>query len=288
MKILVLGTDGMLGHVVTKYFEQQGHQVFGTTRKKCGSEHQYYYDVVENYKELENILEKTRPEVVINCIGILNKFAEDNHASAVLLNSFLPHYVDQCSSHYHFYFIHVSTDCVFSGKLGQYQENSIRDAKSFYGSSKALGEIDNDRNVTLRTSIVGPDINENGIGLFKWFMDQEGDIQGYSKAIWSGVTTIQFAKAMEIAIENHLTGLNHVVNNETISKYDLLCLFKTVFGCHISITPNDSVVVDKSLINTKNKELFQVPSYEQMVREMKEWIIEHKDLYPELVYKIGR
>ncbi len=288
MKILVLGSDGMLGHVVTKYFEQQGHQVFGTTRKHSENSHIYYYDVVENYKELENILKHTQPDVVINCIGILNKFAEENHASAVLLNSFLPHYVDQCSNQYHFYFIHVSTDCVFSGKLGQYHEDSMRDAKSFYGSSKALGEINNDHNVTLRTSIVGPDINPNGIGLFKWFMDQDGDIQGYSKAIWSGVTTIQFAKAMEVAIKNHLTGLNHVVNNETINKYDLLCLFKKVFERDIHIIPNDSVAVDKSLVNTKNKDLFQIPSYEQMVQEMKEWVLEHQDLYPELVYKIGR
>src|SRR5699024_1115052 len=103
--------------------------------------------------------------------------------------------------------IHMSTDCVFSGKIGNYKEDSLRDGETFYDRSKALGELDNQKDLTFRNSIIGPDINENGIGLFNWFMKQEGSINGYSKAIWTGVTTLTLAKAMDSALKEDLVGI---------------------------------------------------------------------------------
>ena len=139
MRILVLGRNGMLGHVVYEYFRSIGDDVYGTdVRGNCIS-----YDAFKNQEELENIVKEYKPEVVINCIGILNQVAEDNKVLAVKLNSLLPHYIDSLSEKYNFKFIHVSTDCVFDGKKGKYDEDALPDATSFYGRSKALGEVIN-------------------------------------------------------------------------------------------------------------------------------------------------
>lgn len=281
MRILVLGSSGMLGHVVVQYFSEQGYQI-GTVARTKNSD--YNLDVCDNMEGLEDIFNNFKPEVVINCIGILNKVAEDNKYMAVKLNSLLPHYIDMLSLKYNFKFIHVSTDCVFEGIKGNYIESDYKDATSFYGQSKALGEINNNYNLTLRTSIVGPDINENGIGLFNWFMKQEVAIGGYTRVVWTGVTTIELAKCMEIAIKNNLTALYHVCNNETINKYDLCQLFNQYFNKNLTINKNDSVISNKSIINTSDFD-FGIPSYEKMIKEMKEWIDNHKEIYPNYLRK---
>lgn len=281
MKILVLGENGMLGHVVYNYFKEKNYDVVGT-RVKDGT---IIYDAYKNQEALEDIIREQKPNIVINCIGILNQVAEDNKPLAVKLNSLLPHYVDSLSEKYDFKFIHVSTDCVFDGIKGNYDENSLPDATSFYGRSKALGEINNNRNVTLRTSIIGPDFNPNGIGLFQWFMNQTGTINGFSKVMWTGVTTIQLAKAMEKAIENNVTGLNHVVNNKTISKYDLLKIIKEVFEKDIEIKKEEETASEKTLVRTEKSFDFGVPSYEEMIIDMKEWVKEHKKIYTNIEIK---
>lgn len=277
MRILVLGKNGMLGHVVYNYFKDNNYEVYGTATKE-----DIKYDAFKNQEEIEKIVQDVKPDVVINCIGILNTAAEDNKVLAVKLNSLLPHYLDSISEKYKFKFIHVSTDCVFNGVKGDYTENSLPDADSFYGKSKALGEVRNDRNVTLRTSIVGPDSNQNGIGLFQWFMNQEGEVSGYSKVIWTGVTTIELARIMKIVIDKNITGLQHVVNNETISKYELLKLFKKYFNKEIVINSEEKTESKKTLVRTNNSFNFDIPSYDKMVEEMKTWVDSHKELYPNL------
>lgn len=280
MKILILGATGMLGHVVKLYFEEQGYEVFTTTRSK-GDE--LYFDPMDNINDFVSICNKIQPQVVINCIGILNKDAENNKAKAVLINSYMPHYIDELSNDLNFKLIHVSTDCVFDGEKGKYSEDSQKDAKNFYGQSKALGEINNNKNLTLRTSIIGPDSNPNGIGLFQWFINQNNQVGGYSKVMWTGVTTIQLAKSMEEAIKNNLVGVYHVVNNSEISKLDLLKLFKKHFNKDIEISENNNVVSKKTLVVTKEDYRFDVPTYEGMIEEMQKWVVEHSDLYPNIV-----
>ncbi len=281
MKILLLGAQGMLGHVVKTYFEEQGYEIVCTNRDDKKSD--LFWDVVENLKDIEKIVEKQKPDVVINCTGILNQVAEDNKSLAVLMNSYLPHYLDELSAKYTYKFIHVSTDCVFSGDKGDYDEICFRDATNFYGQSKALGEVINDRSVTLRTSIVGPDINPKGIGLFQWFMNQKGSVGGYTKVLWTGVTTIEYAKAMEVAIKNDLTGLHHVVNNDFIAKGDLLKLFKKYFGKEIEIVPNSDFESKKTLVRTDLSFDFDIPSYDKMIADMRDWVVSHKDMYPDLI-----
>lgn len=277
MRLLVLGAQGMLGHIVKQYFLEKGNEVEGTSR--AGGEG-YAFDAAKDVKALGSIIDDFKPDAVINCIGILNKDAEEHHALAVMANSYLPHYIDELCRDKGVRFVHISTDCVFDGKKGEYTEESFKDATSFYGQSKSLGEVNNETNITLRTSIVGPDRNENGIGLFQWFMNQQGEASGFDKVIWTGVTTIELAKAIEKALENNLTGLRHVVNNEKIDKFSLLTLFKQHFNKDIIITPKSDYVSDKSLIRTTDFD-FGVPSYDQMVREMSEWVSAHANNYPE-------
>jgi dTDP-4-dehydrorhamnose reductase len=170
---------------------------------------------------------------------------------------------------------------VFSGKdRRSYEENSFRSADSLYGRSKALGELDDGKNLTVRTSIVGPDINEGGIGLFNWFMKQRGSVGGYAGAIWGGVTTITLADAIHAALEQGTTGLIHLTNGEKISKFELLKLFNELRSEPVTIIRSGAVNEDKSLICTRGDFNFTVPSYEEMAREMGRWIRARKELYP--------
>ena len=276
MKILVLGKTGMLGHVVTKYLEEKKYNVYATNRREKGL---LYFNPLEDIKKIENIINEIKPNIIINCIGILNKEAEENTSKAILINSYLPNYLDDLSKMYKFKLIHISTDCVFSGKTGNYTENSVKDAYTIYGQTKALGEINNNNNLTLRTSIIGPDFNPNAIGLFSWFMKQTHEINGYTNAIWTGLTTIELAKQIEQAIKHDLSGLYNVVNGKTISKYELLTLIKEEFNKDIIIHKDDSYVCDKSLIITRNDYIFNIPSYRDMIKEMHEWIKKYKDIY---------
>ena len=174
----------------------------------------------------------------------------------------------------------MSTDCVFAGNTGPYSENSLPDGRTFYDRSKSLGEVVDTKNLTFRNSIIGPDINEYGIGLFNLFMRQKGEIKGFKKAVWTGVTTLTLAKAMESALESNLIGLYNLVNNQTISKYDLIYLFNKHFrNGAIRILEENNFILDKTLINNRTDFSFQVPSYEQMIIEMKEWVDSHSDYY---------
>ena len=280
MKILVLGATGMAGHTISIYLKEAGHTVTAFSRRKFKYCKNIIGDITD-FDFLKKVIEEGNYDGVINAIGILNKFAEENKSLVVLLNSYLPHFLSTITKNMKTRTIHMSTDCVFSGEKGGYTETSLRDGKSFYDRSKALGELENNKDLTFRNSIVGPDLRKDGIGLFNWFMKQKGQISGYTKVFWTGVSTITLAKAMEKALEENLTGLYHLVNNESISKFELLHLFnKYMKNGKIIILPSNLVKVDKSLINKRSDFSFKVPSYEQMVIEIKEWIEKHKEIYP--------
>lgn len=281
MKVLVLGSIGMAGHTITLYFKEQGHDVTAYSMKPFG----FCKNIIGNAFDTEAfkaMLVDGEYDLVINCIGLLNQVADNNPSMAVYLNSYLPHLAADTLRATSTKLIHMSTDCVFAGNTGPYTETSLRDGATLYDRTKALGEVEDTKNLTFRNSIVGPDMNPEGIGLFNWFMKQSGVISGYTGAMWTGVTTLTLAKAMERAATEGLTGLFNLVNNESISKYDLLGLFNKYFrNSKVEIRPNDTVQLDKSLRCTRAEEFsFKVPSYEQMVSEMKEWVDAHKQLYP--------
>jgi dTDP-4-dehydrorhamnose reductase len=279
-RIMVLGSIGMAGHTITLYLKERGYDVIAYSV----SPFPYCENIIGNAFETENfqsMLIAGEYDAIINCIGLLNQTAEENHSKALYLNSYLPHLIADTIRDKKTKLIHMSTDCVFAANTGPYYEQSLRDGATFYDRSKALGEVEDDTNLTFRNSIVGPDMNENGIGLFNWFMKQDGTIKGFTGALWTGVTTLTLAKAMEKAIEENLCGLYNLVNNISISKYDLLVLFNKYFRNNsLIIRKDDDLKLDKSLRNTRTDFSFVVPSYEQMIQEMKEWVDAHPNLYP--------
>jgi dTDP-4-dehydrorhamnose reductase len=280
MRVLVLGSAGMLGHIVVRYFkENTNYEVYGLARRKI-EEDTILMNVTQ--KEFIGFLNENTFDVIINCIGILNKSAEDNKANAVYLNSYLPHMLEAFFQHTETRIIQISTDCVFSGEKGNYNENSLKDGLTFYDRSKALGEIENKKDLTLRMSIIGPDVNEKGIGLFNWFMRSTGIIYGYTQVFWNGVTTLELAKGILAAIDQNLTGLYHFVPDTSICKYDLLNLFRDVFKREdIKIIPVNEPSINKTLINTRTDFLYSIPSYEIMIYELKSYIDSHRYLYPQ-------
>ena len=280
MKFLVLGATGMAGHTIALYLLEHGHEVTSFSRAPFPFCENINGDLLDQ-KFLKTILLKNDYDVVINCIGLLNHYCDENRANSVYLNSYLPHELANILHGKYTKLIHMSTDCVFSGKSAPYYENSFPNGETFYDRTKALGEIEDTKNLTFRNSIIGPDMNPKGIGLFNWFMKQKGIINGYTGAIWTGVTTLTLAKAMERAALENLSGLYHLVNNNSIKKFELLKLFKKHFNTEVDeIFPDHSVQINKTLINTRTDFTFNVPSYETMIIEMKDWIVTHKELYP--------
>jgi dTDP-4-dehydrorhamnose reductase len=279
-KILLLGSAGMAGQVLKVELKKLSDQIelVDIARNSKISEPKIQLDLTD-FAQLENIIYNGDFDYIINCVGVLNAFAEDNPDQAILINSYLPHFLEKVTSNSFTKIIHISTDCVFSGKHGGYIESDYKDGIGFYAQSKALGEIINGKDLTIRTSIIGPDLNLNGIGLFKWVTNQSGAINGYTNAYWSGVTTIELAKVI-LEIINRLsipTGIIHLTNNEKLSKFDLLTLIKNVFELKdIQIIEYHNYKVDKSFVNTRNEIDLKVSSYLEMILEMKEWIIKNK------------
>lgn len=280
MKFLILGATGMAGHTISLYLHEKGHDVTAFSTRPFPYCKNINGDAMDKAFIISMLIDGDY-DVIINCIGVLNQDCDREPSKAVYLNSYLPHLIADTLRNTNTRFIHMSTDCVFSGKLGNYSENSFRDGEIFYDRTKALGEVEDENNLTFRNSIIGPDMKENGIGLFNWFMKQDGTINGYTKAIWTGVTTLTLAKAMERASIENLTGIYNLVNNESINKFDLIGLFnKHMRDGEVTILPSDTVNLNKSLINSRKDFSFKVSSYEQMVIEMKEWVYNHKKLYP--------
>ena len=284
MKFLVLGASGMAGHIICIYLKEQGHDVTGFSRREIPFVKSICADARDT-KKLEDLILTGGFDAVINAVGILNKFAEEDKASAVFLHGYLPHFLAAVTKNTQTQIIHMSTDCVFSGHSGPYTEESICDGTTFYDRTKAIGELNDEKNITLRCSIVGPDINKNGIGLLNWFMQQDKSVRGYTHAMWTGVTTLQLAKIMEAAAERKAHGLVNMVYNRNISKYELLKLFNHYMrNDELDILPFDDFSVDKTLIRTNFDFDYSVPSYDDMVSELADWMRAHGNLYPH--YKI--
>ncbi len=280
MRFLILGCNGMAGHMISLYLKEKGHDVCGFDLKKST----LVDSVAGNAKDIafmKELIGVNKFDTIINCIGLLNQTCEDHKAAAVYLNSFFPHHLVQLTENTNTQIIHMSTDCVFSGNRGQYTEEDFRDGTSFYDRTKALGEIENDKDLTLRQSIVGPDINQNGIGLMNWFMQQQGEVTGYTGALWTGQTTLQLAKTMETAAKERMNGLYNMVPDSSISKCDLLRLFnKYLRKEKVVIIPVDNMTADKSLKRTRWGFDYRIPDYEIMIVELAAWMRSHRNLYP--------
>ena len=277
-KIVVLGALGMAGHIMAEVLDDTGeYEVFGVARQK-GKYIKGVLDVTD-FKALENYLQDVNPDYVINCVGALVSQSKDDVPSAILLNSYLPNFLSNLGNRLEYKLIHISTDCVFSGKAGQYTEESYRDGDDNYARTKALGEVINNKDLTIRTSIIGSELKTNGTGLLDWFFKQNGTINGYTQAYWSGVTTLELAKATVEFLKQDITGLYQLCPSDKISKFELLKLFAKVWDKKLEVTPFDNYKVDKSLVCTRTDFTYPTPEFKKMLVETKQWMKDHPEYY---------
>jgi dTDP-4-dehydrorhamnose reductase len=281
-KILIIGASGLIGNSLFKYFlTKKNIFVFGTIRSAKALELQSNFDNSElftgvdllNKNNLESIFDKVLPDVVINCVGITSKSKEiENYHTVISLNSLLPHYLSTLSLKYKARLIQMSTDCVFSGSKGNYVEDDFPDAPHLYGRSKFLGEINYLNSITLRTSTIGHEVNSSR-GLVDWFLSQKESVDGYKKAIFSGLTSIEISRVIYeyILFNTNLAGLYHL-SADPINKYDLLLMIKNIYNTDINIIPDHKkIIIDRSLDSTKFRKAtgFLPKSWPLMIKEMK-------------------
>lgn len=273
MKVFVLGSSGVVGHAVAMYFKEAGHEVH------CGD-----VDMAYDKELLKTTIDDFQPDAVINCTAIVNQAAEEDKAGAAYLNAYLPHLLDSLTAGTQTVVVHRSTDCIFSGAKGQYTLEDWPDAKSFYARTKAVGELDNEKDITIRVSLIGPAQDEEDGSLLNWFLQQKGEVKGFANAIWTGLTTLEYAKTIERLLMQKAHGVFQAAPKEPISKYELLRLFEKQFPGGRTIVKVDNNRVDKSLVPFWGGYEIPTPSYEEQITEMKHWIEQHPGLYPDYYY----
>jgi dTDP-4-dehydrorhamnose reductase len=261
MKVLILGGNGMLGHKLVQVFHNKfdvwttlredfdKYEKFGIYEREktvCGVD-------AEKFETVKNAIELIRPDVIINAIGVIKQLPTSKDVVKTLtINSIFPHLVAETAQRVNAKFIEISTDCVFSGKKGNYSEADLPDADDLYGKSKNLGEVTGENCLTLRTSIIGRELLTAN-SLVDWFLSNRGkSVKGYQQAIYSGFPTIVLAEIIASLLVNHpkLSGLYHV-SSEPINKYDLLCLIRDAYRIEIEIESFEAFSTDKSLNSDK-------------------------------------
>lgn len=286
MRFLVLGCSGMAGHTISIYLKERGHDVTGFSRRGVPFLEEQVLGDARSEALIAETLSEGDFDVVVNCIGVLNQYAERDPEGAAYLNGELPHVLARLTEGARTRIFHMSTDCVFAGNSGPYTEDSFPDGETVYDRTKAAGELRDEKNLTFRCSIVGPDTDPEGIGLLNWFMAQEGPIRGYKSAIWTGLTTLELAKAMEHAAGESVSGLVNMVPSVSISKCDLLRLFnENLRRGSVEIVPDGTVRLDKTLVRSNFDSSFRPKDYAEQIAEMASWIRGHCSLYPH--YELG-
>lgn len=285
MKILVLGGDGMLGHQLVESLGSR-HEVQATLRSESGRygaisrylpERVHFGINAQDFSTFRRVIETTRPEAVINAVGVVKQRPEADEAIASLeVNALLPHRLATVCTEVGARLIQISTDCVFSGRQGMYREEDFPDADDLYGRGKLLGEVSYENCVTLRTSIIGLELNHKK-SLIEWFLAQKGQIKGFRKAIFSGFTTREIARIIEHVLRHHpgKHGLYHV-SSAPIDKYALLSKLRDRLDRDLQIVADDSFVCDRSLDSTRFRAAFAYDpaSWDSMLDELSDQIKE--------------
>lgn len=283
MKVLVLGVTGMLGNAVFRVFSADAaYQAWGTLRSAAALRHfpQNSHarllcgvDVLDQ-DTLTSVMARVKPDVVINCVGLIKQLADaKDPLTALPINAMLPHRLARLCELGGARLIHISTDCVFSGRKGLYLESDLSDAEDLYGKSKYIGELhDMAHAITLRTSIIGHELGSN-YALVDWFLSQQGSVRGFTKAIFSGLPTVELARVMKDFVIAHpqLNGLYHVAA-QPIDKFRLLSLVAAQYGKAIEIRPDDALVIDRSLDGSRFREAtgYVAPDWPELIRRMHE------------------
>jgi dTDP-4-dehydrorhamnose reductase len=280
MRILILGGSGMLGHRLWINLRKK-HEVWVTLRGDASKipdlpefPRQYIRTDVDalNFDQVTRALASIQPDLVINCIGLIKQMGHiaRDPIFSISLNALLPHRISLICRTARIRMIHISTDCVFNGKKGQYTEDDPSDADDLYGRTKYLGEVSYPHTITLRTSIIGRELKTR-LGLIEWFLAQQGEIHGYQKAIYTGFTTDELSNILlEYVIPSpDLSGVYHV-SSEPITKYDLLMLAREAFKKKIAILPDNDFSLDRSLDSTRFRQAtgYKPPSWPEMIDRM--------------------
>ncbi len=287
-KLLILGSTGLLGSTLLKYFtNQKNFKCYGIIRKNSDKTKFKNLKNLNLYKidykdknDIKKIFDKIKPNLIINCIGVVKQLIKNNKLSEIIrVNSFLPHYLAELANiKKKSRFIHFSTDCVFLGTKGNYIETDLPDAQDVYGRSKILGELIYPNTLTLRTSIIGHEL-QTKYSLLNWFLNQKKPVKGYKNAIFSGLTTLEIAKFLdEFIIPNKkLNGMYHLSGN-AISKYDLLNIIKSIYKKDIKITMDKKVKINRSLNSSllQNKTGYKPRNWTKLIQEMFEFYMYKK------------
>lgn len=279
MKVLVIGATGMLGYsIFSNLSELPNLDVYGTVRSINGVEHFFPSTDklipnvdVKDFATLEKAVLDTKPDVVINCIGLIKQHdVSKQHVEAIEINALFPHKIAQLCDSIQARLVHFSTDCVFDGKTGNYLESDLPTATDLYGKSKCLGEVDYGKHVTLRTSIIGHEL-KSSVSLIDWFLSQEGSVKGFSKAVFSGLPTVYVAKVLaDYVLPNpSLSGL-YQLSVDPIDKFSLISKVADVYSKQVEIEKFEDFVMDRSLNSTKFREEtgFVAPSWDELVAIM--------------------
>lgn len=263
----------MVGHVVALYFKESGHEVYDG-----------YDATIYDKGQMKKAISDIKPDAIINCTAIVNQAAEEDKAGAAYLNAYLPHLLESLTAGTNTVVVHRSTDCIFSGAKGQYVLEDWPDAKSFYARTKAVGELNNDKDITIRVSLIGPAQDDNDGSLLNWFLNQKGVVKGFANAIWTGLTTLEYAKTIERLLNQKAHGVFQAAPNSAISKYELINIFEKFFPGERTIVRVENNRVDKSLVPYWANYDIEIKDYEEQVVEMKDWIENHPGLYPDYYY----
>lgn len=280
LNIMILGVTGMLGYsLFANLNEYKSLNIIGTARNLIGKE-KYFNTLKENVilnvdatdiDSIDNVMNSINPDVVINCIGLIKQHEiSKQHVDAIKINALLPHQLADLCNKYNAKLIHFSTDCVFDGKKGLYRESDIPNSTDLYGKSKCLGEVNYGKHLTLRTSIIGHELNSS-VSLVDWFLSQSTEVNGYSKAIFSGLPTCYIAKllAEKIIGNDSLKGIYHL-SGEPIDKCTLISLVSEIYGKSIKINKSATLIIDRSLDSTRLREAtgFIPPTWYELIKFM--------------------
>ncbi len=281
MDILVLGAYGMLGHRLLLDLQDRNSVVGAARRKKFWKapimdelDQVHIHTGIDafDFSSIESLIQKERPECVINCIGIVKQLdAARDPVTSITINSLLPHKLSAMCQKMGIRLVHFSTDCVFSGRKGNYSQNDIPDPVDLYGRSKLLGEVGGENVITIRSSLIGREMDSRN-GLIEWFLSNRGgSVKGFKKAIFSGFPTTEMSNIVSSIISDnrHLSGVWQVAA-EPISKYDLLCKVKSKANIDIKIVPDDMVVCDRSLDGSAFNKMsgYVPPNWDSMIDKM--------------------
>jgi dTDP-4-dehydrorhamnose reductase len=264
MKITVVGSRGMAGHVIVKYLKQQGHTVSAVDRTVLDVEH----------GNVDQFFDSLDADFVVNAIGLLVKDCIDRPDRAIAINSWWPQYCAHKLKDTNTRLIHLSTDCVFDGQRGNYFEEDEHTEINAYGRSKSFGEVNNSKDITFRMSIIGPEL-KNGTGLLNWVLTNKNtELPGWDNAWWNGITTLQLAKCIDQYINNPvISGVYHLVNNDVqINKYDLLCKINAVYELGKTIMRTQGPkTINKILVDTRSEIDFAIPDYDAQLQQLRDF-----------------